>query len=115
MNNNVYACNILQKIEQNLYNNMSSHIQKKMIGVYSPQIRNRIREVAYDALPLVVLTNLDECVSTNAINKEDSMVVKDMTYGKSILCDGANEITYNLDGKYSYFTSYVSVCDVDEQ
>lgn len=115
MNNNVYACNILQKIEQNLYNNVSSHIQKKMIGVYSPQIRNRIREVAYDALPLVVLTNLDECVSTNAINKEDSMVVKDMTYGKSILCDGANEITYNLDGKYSYFTSYVSVCDVDEQ
>lgn len=109
------ACDVLERIEKNWYNNVLDNIQTKIIDVNSSKIRDRVRNVTYEVLPFANITNLDETLHNDTICKKDSVSVKDMIYGKSILCNTENKITYNLDGKYSYFTSYVSVCDVDAQ
>ncbi|MBP5426788.1 MAG: NPCBM/NEW2 domain-containing protein [Clostridiales bacterium] len=100
------------EIEQNLYVNLKNHIKQKIIDTSKPKIREKIISKAYDVLPSIYLANMSTIESTKKIYIKDNMVIKDMCYKNSILSDTSNVITYNLDGKYDYFTSYVGLCDV---
>lgn len=112
MNSVIGECCDIEKLEKNMYNNVLKHVEKKMIDVYRPKIIDRIKALTYDILPQISACNV-ESTSSHEISIKDSAKVADMRYGKSIFCDTTNKITYELNGKYCYFTSYVSVCDIE--